>query len=300
MTYDNNDLEITASNMGMQQKQLVKQSDEVNTEDFPQSTDNTNDGQQEQAQLAQQAQLAYTYCPNCGAATDPDCDYCESCHTYIRHDICSFCGAHIEGIEGFCPECGNPLGGIVCPLCRTMNDFAFCKQCGTPLTDEAKIMLEHLKQTPEYQEVMTLVKEIDTLDKIIPCTSEQDAERDKRNTELRRRVLRLLAMDNGIESPVIEDNSTKRISVEQLKQQKTDVMLNLSKALAKLETQPTASPSHARNYAMATKPAGVRLGWVCNYKHALHNSPCGCAKPQMGGKWVVLGKGDVDKIKNDF
>jgi hypothetical protein len=59
------------------------------------------------------------------------------------------------------------------------------------------------------------------------------------------------------------------------------------------------SPIKARNYAMAQKPAGVRLTWVCNWKHAMHSSPCGCAKPQLGGKWVILGPNMKNVIKDD-
>ena len=44
----------------------------------------------------------------------------------------------------------------------------------------------------------------------------------------------------------------------------------------------------ARNYAMAHRPVGSSLGWKCNFKHAIHTGPFGCACPQMGGKWVVL------------
>jgi hypothetical protein len=50
---------------------------------------------------------------------------------------------------------------------------------------------------------------------------------------------------------------------------------------------------------MAQKPVGVRLAWKCNYKQALHSSPCGCAKPQMGGQWVILGHNTKQEIKDD-
>jgi hypothetical protein len=50
---------------------------------------------------------------------------------------------------------------------------------------------------------------------------------------------------------------------------------------------------------MACRPQGVRLAWECNFKHALHSSPCGCAKPQLGGKWIILGKDIKKEIKDD-
>ena len=73
----------------------------------------------------------------------------------------------------------------------------------------------------------------------------------------------------------------------------------LSAILDKLAVPACPSPAKARNFAMASKPVGVRLAWVCNYKHAMHSSPCGCAKPQMGGKWVVLGSNSNVEIKDD-
>ena len=77
---------------------------------------------------------AQSVCPNCGAPISEGSDFCESCRHYIKYDTCSFCGAALQGDEAYCPECGNPRGGIVCPRCNTMNEFAFCKQCGLPLT----------------------------------------------------------------------------------------------------------------------------------------------------------------------
>ena len=84
--------------------------------------------------------------------------------------------------------------------------------------------------------------------------------------------------------------------LEKLKQQNMEA---LAEALEKLATRPTESPIMARNYTMACKPQGIRLAWVCNYKHAMHSSPCGCAKPQLGGKWVVLGTKSSSDIKDD-
>ena len=36
-----------------------------------------------------------------------------------------------------------------------------------------------------------------------------------------------------------------------------------------------------------------------NYKNAMHSSPCGCAKPHLGGKWIILDKNNIGKIKDD-
>ena len=82
-------------------------------------------------------------------------------------------------------------------------------------------------------------------------------------------------------------------------EQKAVKVKMLSAILDKLAVPPSPSPVKARNYAMACKPSGVRLAWMCNYKHAMHSSPCGCAKPHLGGKWIVLGKNSTAEIKDD-
>lgn len=238
-------------------------------------------------------------CPNCGAEIDPDADFCEVCHHYIRTDICSFCGAHLSGQEAFCPECGSPRGGIVCPVCHTLNDFAFCKQCGTALTEDARQLLAELQMTPEYKEMQALAKELEELDMSLPISSEKDLVREQLNRQLRERVLKLLAQDKGSTTPVVEKPS-KRVSKEELDAKKKVRADRLTELLEKMAQAPQPQPAKVRNYAMACKPQGVRLAWECNFKHALHSSPCGCAKPQMGGKWIILGKNSRQEIKDDL
>ena len=238
-------------------------------------------------------------CPHCGAEIEPDTDFCESCHHYIRKDVCSYCGAMLTGKEAYCPECGSPRGGLVCPTCHSLNDFAFCKKCGTALTEEARQLVKQLQQNPDYQELMKVVQEYSLLENSLPYNSERDIEREQRNMKLRERVLMLLAKDEGVETPVIPKKESKRMTKEELDEKKTAKIKLLSAILDKLAVPAGPSAAKARNYAMASKPMGVRLGWVCNWKHAMHSSPCGCAKPQMGGKWVILGKNSTDEIKDD-
>ena len=238
-------------------------------------------------------------CPHCGAEIDPDADFCESCHHYIKKDVCSFCGAHLSGIEPYCPDCGSPRGGIVCPTCHTLNEFAFCKKCGTALTEEARTLIKQLQLNPDYQELLEIVRDYSNLENALPYNSERDVVREQMNARLRERVLTLLAKDDGIEIPVIPKVESKRMTREEVEEQKMVKIKMLSAILDKLAVVPTSSPVKARNYAMACKPQGVRLAWVCNYKHAMHSSPCGCAKPHMGGKWVVLGKNSKEEIKDD-
>ena len=238
-------------------------------------------------------------CPNCGNEIDSDADYCEICHHYVRTDVCSFCGSRMAADEMFCHECGNPRGGIVCPVCNTLNDFSFCRQCGTPLTDEAKEMVEKLQQLPDYQLLVQTARELEKLEMEQPYTSEKDIERNRENVRLRERVLTLLAKDKGVPNPVITPAAQRRRSASELRMLKDEKERLLADLLEHIAVPALPSPVKARNYAMAQKPLGVRLAWVCNWKHAMHSSPCGCGKPQLGGKWVIMGKKNQDETIPD-
>lgn len=243
--------------------------------------------------------LRLANCPNCGSEIDPDADFCEVCHHYIKKDVCSFCGASMSEGEAYCHECGNPRGGIVCPICNTLNDFAFCKQCGTPLTEDARELAANLRKLPDYQLLSKTARELEELNMQIPYKSDRDVLRDEMNDRLRERVLTLLAKDKGVANPEIPKKETRRFSQEELQIRKEEKMRMITDILDRMALPALPTPAKARNYAMAQKPAGVRLAWVCNWKHALHSSPCGCAKPQLGGKWVILGKKNNQEIKDD-
>ena len=167
------------------------------------------------------------------------------------------------------------------------------------LTEEARMLVKQLQLNPDYQELLEIVRDYSNLENALPYNSERDIVREQMNARLRERVLSLLAKDEGIEIPVIPKVESKRMTREELEEQKIVKIKMLSAILDKLAVVPTSSPVKARNFAMACKPQGVRLAWVCNYKHAMHSSPCGCAKPHLGGKWVVLGKNSKEEIKDD-
>ena len=161
-----------------------------------------------------------------------------------------------------------------------MNDFAFCKQCGTPLTEDAMMLLEQVREMPEYIEMKKLADGLQEMDLMIPYASEREKLRDEENNKLRERVLTLLAQDRGTPNPIIPESENKRLSKEEYDEKKRQYLDKISALLDKLAQQPQPRPAQVRNYAMACRPQGVRLAWQCNYKHALHSSPCGCAKPQ--------------------
>lgn len=251
-------------------------------------------------QTSRQAILPEGICPNCGAKMDEGADFCESCRHYARPDVCSFCGTQLDADEAFCHECGNPRKGIVCPTCHTVNEFAFCKQCGTALTVEAQQLLKEVRQSPEYKLLEEKIRQLDVLKNEMPIKDERDRAREEANERLRVTVLRLLAEDEGKDPMSIETRPTPRKTIGEVAMEKQQILNALSAMLDKMALKPMASPAKARNYAMAAKPVGMRMAWVCNYKHAMHSSPCGCAKPQLGGKWVILDKNSISQIKDDI
>lgn len=267
--------------------------------EMPFSPDDDNEERESNFTYAYKQAYAGGLCPHCGAAIDSDADYCEACHSYIRKDVCSFCGAHMDEDAAFCPECGSSRDGIVCPVCHKVNEFSFCKQCGQPLTDEAKALVAELSHNAEYIDLNQFVNELSALDNVIPYKSDEDIAKDDNTEKLRVRVLELLAKDQGVANPVVKARKSNRMTEAELAKRKTESIEKISKAFDRLSLKPCPSPVKARNYVMATKPAGVRVAWLCNYKHALHSSPCGCAKPQLGGKWVVLGSSGKGQIKDD-
>lgn len=152
---------------------------------------------------------------------------------------------------------------------------------------------------PEYKTLVALTQEYDELQMQLPYETVQDKERDDELQELRKRVLTLLAEDTGKTIEVVPTPKRKRVTKEELDESKSRKLDQIAELLNRLAIPEDPSPARVRNYAMAQKPSGVRLAWVCNYKQALHSSPCGCAKPQMGGKWVILGHNSKQEIKDD-
>ena len=180
-----------------------------------------------------------------------------------------------------------------------MNEFAFCKQCGKPLTEDAKMLFERVRMMPEYQQMQAIAEQLSNLDKMVPLSSEAEILHEEANKALRERVLTLLAKDRGEKTPDIPDLKSKRITEEEYKIRKNNLAEQLMEALEAMQTRPMESPVEARNYTMAMKPAGLRLAWKCNYKNAIHSSPCGCAKPHLGGRWIILGKNSNSKMVDD-
>ena len=168
------------------------------------------------------------------------------------------------------------------------------------MTEEAKLMREKILEMPEFKQMQAIADELQKLEQKIPYVTEQDKERDRKSQELCQRVLMLLAQDRGLDRVDANLTEHKVMSKDEYDKKKQERMDMLSRLLDQMAQLPQEKPAQVRNYAMACKPQGVRLAWECNFKHALHSSPCGCAKPQMGGKWIILGRGTKKEIKDDI
>ena len=143
----------TINNLDVQQQQKQLYRTHKNTIDA--ESQSLGNYEYAQVQTGPNQQQGAGLCPVCGAVLPQGAD-CENCRKYVKNDVCSFCGAIFDGDGAYCPECGSPRGGIVCPECHTLNEFAFWKKCGFPLTAEAKEQLEYLHHTPEFKHLQQL------------------------------------------------------------------------------------------------------------------------------------------------
>lgn len=236
-------------------------------------------------------------CPYCRQPLDVLADFCEHCKTYVNRNRCSFCGAEIAEEDAYCPECGCAREGIVCPACHTRSPFSYCRVCGIPLTEEAQRQSRLAQEEPMWTQMTELASDIENLMKIIPTDTPKQMDRNQQNEDLCRRVRDLL----GCEDPIggrrditlrLGETSEEIAGRMAAKRRELQQLLDAAAAL------PQENPVATRNYVMARKPASTRIGWKCNFKQVVHSSPCGCACPQLGGKWVVLTP-DI-KVEDDY
>lgn len=245
------------------------------------------------------ARLREFLCPHCNAPLDEEADYCENCHTYIDDEHCPFCYGLVGENDTFCPECGAPLAGIECPVCHTIGHFAFCASCGSALTDGARQELRDVwNNNPDTDKIRALETELERLWMVRPVTSERQRQEIQSVKLLCDRVKQLMAQEGANtyadDSEKPEEAPVAVLSEEELKKQILNKQQELQNLLDAMQMPVAENSCQARSYAMARKPRISRLAWKCNYKHALHSSPLGCACPHHGGKWVVLdGKTEV-------
>lgn len=220
-------------------------------------------------------------CPSCGTFAEKNTDVCETCFGHLAKGECSFCGEKTEIGDAFCGECGGPLNGVLCPVCRTHNQYNFCMKCNTPLTEMAVYETNMALQEPLVIRMNQLADEVARL------KNTMNANRNKAAGKLTVSSLYKRKGDQAVEKGVEETHRGTRKDEELIKIKEKE----LQGILNDLEAKPLRTPILVRNYAMARKPGKILVGWRCNYKHAVHSNPQACAYPQKGGKWVVLNNG---------
>ncbi len=236
-------------------------------------------------------------CPHCSQPLDLLADFCEHCKSYVCPQRCSFCGASIAETDAFCPECGASREGVICPACQTRNPFSYCRVCGIPLTEEAIHQSKLAHEEPMWKQMEELSTELEILNKIIPADTNRQIDRNQQNEELCRRVRDLLGQEHPANR---RSDITLRLgeTSEEIEGRIAAKRKELQDLLDAIAVQPQENPVLTRNFVMARKPVSNRIGWKCNFKQVVHSSPCGCACPQLGGKWVVLG--NDTKVEDDF
>jgi len=253
------------------------------------------------------ASIEGNHCPNCNALTYPGADICEACGEWLLPGKCRFCYSSIKPDDAFCPECGNPAMGIICPKCGTKNFFDFCKKCNTPLSESAQNAIRAAQQNRVLQDFLRLQFEAEKIKAEIeknsplpePIKTPEQLKAEQEKAEKRAILLQIQALkeQNSTKKevptpaakpkPLFSEEDKKRLDAainrkKELEQKQQELINKLSSA----QNQTFETPQQARCFYNANKPAS-NLMWECNYVHYVHPGPHDCARPDLGGKWII-------------
>ncbi|MFH0736880.1 MAG: zinc ribbon domain-containing protein [bacterium] len=269
-------------------------------------------------------------CPVCKAEVYLGADICEVCGAWLLEGKCKFCYAEITENEKYCSECGNPTDGIVCPNCGTNNIFDFCKKCNTPLTEAAHKELEKVKANPFFQNIFKLNQELQNLSKDeineieiknqINEAERKIAEEQKKIDEAEKKekqIEKMLRLEQFLnKSSQTEQKATRLeqkpqksfISEEHIKQlervkqnlagyehrkvNKENKQRDIQAQLNQMAQLTFSTGQEARRFFDASRPSSSYV-WECNFVHYVHPKPSDCARPELGGKWVIC-EGSID------
>ena len=231
--------------------------------------------QQAQTDIAAEAGLP-NVCPHCKTINEPDALFCEECGTALGHSkLCPHCSQPLDLLADFCEHCKSYVCPQRCSFCGASiaETDAFCPECGA--SREGVICPACQTRNPfSYCRVCG-----------IPLTEEAIHQSKLAHEEPMWKQMEELSTELEILNKIIPARiAAKRKELQDL--------------LDAIAVQPQENPVLTRNFVMARKPVSNRIGWKCNFKQVVHSSPCGCACPQLGGKWVVLG--NDTKVEDDF
>lgn len=89
---------------------------------------------------------------------------CESCGAWLDNNHCAFCATELVEGAAYCPECGNPTGGIVCPSCGSLSFFDYCPGCHRRLTEAAEETERELRKNPQLLAYLSAKQEFADLE----------------------------------------------------------------------------------------------------------------------------------------
>ncbi len=263
-------------------------------------------------------------CEKCGTYLNSEsCGFCGESLSETDA-FCPECGSPTAGIK--CPNCGTHNHSSFCTHCFTpLNDiarFELEKARSEPAYQQM------LKVSDEINELQQLINELNTSESQdqpifteptlptpnVPVKTAKQIEREKKNEEFMRMY------ESMMQNSKIDTNTTSSTSIPQIipevvttitspvtsgapetsgikrrKETKTELELLLKqkkqeaqKILDNMCPVDTLNPQMIRNYYMARKPPVSEAVWKCIYSHYYHPNPSHCAKPFLGGKWVVV------------
>jgi len=262
------------------------------------------------------------HCPKCGAKVSPNADICEVCGAWLLEGKCKFCYADLEEGATYCPECGNPVAGIVCPKCGNLSYFDFCKYCNTPLTDRAKKTIEEVKNDPQKKKLLDAFKdyeqglinsekanEILRETKDIKFSSNQEArrffmalrppeivegsEKEKIVTE-KEELLKMKAYIEKVDkkerkkktfTPLFSERQKR--SIKEMDKMADEEIKRQEEEKRRQEEERRKRQEEERRRREEEKRRRRPKGWVCNFTGTLHPTPNDCAEPSLGGYWVI-------------
>ncbi|MEO0166848.1 MAG: zinc ribbon domain-containing protein [candidate division WOR-3 bacterium] len=240
-------------------------------------------------------------CPKCGAKiVAPNADICEVCGEWLLEGKCKFCYADLEEGAAYCAECGNPVGGIVCPKCGKLSCFDFCKFCNTPLTAVAQQMIERIKKFPQEEvEKFTSNQEARAYymaQKYLVVGVEVKEGKENKTNELLKLKEYLEKVEKKtkkkIPPPLFTDEqkqsilSTGKEAEKEIQRQEEERRRQEEERRRQEEERRRQEEERRRQEEEERKLRGPK-GWVCNAFGAFHpGGPCECAAPEFGGHWI--------------
>ncbi|MDE6556697.1 MAG: hypothetical protein K2K55_07015, partial [Duncaniella sp.] len=95
---------------------------------------------------------------------------------------------------------------------------------------------------------------------------------------------------NATENPQRKQFQFRPQSLDDLISAYREKAEEMNRALASLTPPPDFTPEEQRNYFSARKvmTAETDMRWKCNLCGALHMNPTDCARPELGGEWIVV------------